>query len=56
MDEDIAIQILWLRRRIAELETRLKHPKHWSSGELDIFRRQVRKDRQTLNHFLNPDN
>ena len=46
--EDKEIQIQKLRRRIAELERRLIAPKEWSSGEIDLFKRQIRSARTKI--------
>ena len=38
--------------RIVELENRLKTPKHWTSGEISIYERQLREENTKLDKLI----
>ena len=42
MNQNNNIEIINLRRRLTELNQRLITSKNWTSGELEIFKRQIR--------------
>jgi hypothetical protein len=55
MDEETTLQILRLRRRVAELESRLTQPQNWTIGEIEIFKRQIRTAQSKLIEFSKRD-
>ena len=56
MDDDIIAQIHSQNCRIVELEARLQRPKDWSSGEIEIFKRQIESARCKLNELNSSKN
>ena len=41
MEDSKEIELHRLKRRIVELERRVQRPREWSSGEIELFNRQI---------------
>ncbi len=55
IESDKSQKILTLKRRIIELNNRLKSPDNWSIGEIQIFRTQLKSAYNTLSEISKED-
>ena len=42
MNKEVGIQILRLKRKLADLENRLNCHEHWTAGEKEIYQQQFK--------------
>ncbi len=57
MYEDKIDQIYRLKHRIIELELRIKNHSRWTSGEIEMYSRQIKSYRKKLKELdINPIN
>ena len=49
--DNIILEVNLARRRISELESRIKRPKDWTSGEISIFKMQIIEETKKLSRL-----